>query len=532
MKKQSGITLISLIVTIVIILIITGTTVYTSMDRFKVNNVQKMNNDIELLNDKINNYYVQYGGLPVLKDSSNNAIKYTFSNIDFEKNKNDNENYQIIDLLAIGNISLNFGKEGYENPNSSNDVYIINEKTHMVYYVKGVENIDGIIYHTKDIKSELNVDTLPPTKPEINIISKENASFTEVEIIPGKDSWSGVAQTEYTLITVNSVGTKNTQTKKITERTVIKIDSGDEYTVKAITTDNAGNKSENELVIKNIDTKVGDFVEYNVAYTDMYINKDFTITNGWRLLDYTKNKNGTYSNVKLISTGIPAKLYYNYNQPNDEWWVKDETNLSKFREILGNNYNFYSESNNDYIALKAAAGMYYNFRNIKCRYDSDEKDSNGNTIYNKGWYTSITNKSITYGVNNGNETEAKNIFLADGATSVMLLTLPEVNKAIGRQNDIDSTNNIIDPTGADGLFVLQNLKNVENMADKTYNDGYYWFSSPYPGDVNCLTYVGYDGMVNFSNNNYNGVRPVISFDSNVIFTKSENSNYLKISNLL
>ena len=41
MKKQKGITLVSLIITIVLLLIITGTTVYTSVNRFKINNLKK-----------------------------------------------------------------------------------------------------------------------------------------------------------------------------------------------------------------------------------------------------------------------------------------------------------------------------------------------------------------------------------------------------------------------------------------------------------------------------------------------------------
>ena len=56
---QKGITLISLIVTVVLLLIITGTTVYTSVNRFKINNLQKMYNDLDLLGDKVENYYLK-----------------------------------------------------------------------------------------------------------------------------------------------------------------------------------------------------------------------------------------------------------------------------------------------------------------------------------------------------------------------------------------------------------------------------------------------------------------------------------------
>ena len=57
---------------------------------------------------------------------------------------------------------------------------------------------------------------------------------------------------------------------------------------------------------------IGDYVDYNVTYTDMYVTSTtFESTQGWRILDIgTKNIDETYSGVKLISTGIPAMLYY------------------------------------------------------------------------------------------------------------------------------------------------------------------------------------------------------------------------------
>lgn len=205
MKNQKGVTLVSLIIIIIIIFIITGTTVYTSTNRFKVNNLSKMYNDIELLNDKIATYYLKFGGLPIIKNAENTPIKYTFSELNFDKNINDNENYYIIDLEAIGNITLNYGEEGFKNPNASDDVYIINEKTHTVYYVKGIEYTDGKWYHSKAIENNANQDTVPPTKPQINIIAGdkigENQYETNVTLafLPGKDNWSGINKTTYSI---------------------------------------------------------------------------------------------------------------------------------------------------------------------------------------------------------------------------------------------------------------------------------------------------------------------------------------------
>ena len=50
-KNNRGITLVSLVITIVLMIIVASTTVYTSYQRFEINNLNKMINDIELLTD-------------------------------------------------------------------------------------------------------------------------------------------------------------------------------------------------------------------------------------------------------------------------------------------------------------------------------------------------------------------------------------------------------------------------------------------------------------------------------------------------
>ena len=208
-KNSNGITLVSLVITIAVMIIIASITVSTSMDRFEINNLNKMINDIEFLKEKVSNYYLKYNELPVVKDTDNNSIEYT--NINFSVDTDDNEKYYIIDLEAMGDIALNYGKEGFENLNSSDDVYIINEETHNIYYAKGIE-WNGEYYHTKLSNKNLNdvEDNIPPTTPQINIISGEKyisedgkeiyTTEVKIEIIPGKDNWSGVDKTTYSII--------------------------------------------------------------------------------------------------------------------------------------------------------------------------------------------------------------------------------------------------------------------------------------------------------------------------------------------
>lgn len=55
--------------------------------------------------------------------------------------------------------------------------------------------------------------------------------------------------------------------------------------------------------------KVGDYVEYPIEYTDVYSNEYYTSITGWRVIDDGVML-GTSGNVRLVSTGIPAKWYY------------------------------------------------------------------------------------------------------------------------------------------------------------------------------------------------------------------------------
>ena len=65
-KKNKGITLIALSITVIIILIITGVLLYASQDSMYIKKLTNMQNDIEILRDKISLYY-----LSKKKNSSN-----------------------------------------------------------------------------------------------------------------------------------------------------------------------------------------------------------------------------------------------------------------------------------------------------------------------------------------------------------------------------------------------------------------------------------------------------------------------------
>ncbi len=126
-------------------LIISSTLIYNANTQIQTKKLNNMYNDIKILKDKIEIYYAQYGALPI--------IKKTYTNIENIKdiNINDGQDYYVIDLETIDNLTLTYGKDyktykEYLNTEKT-DLYIINEHSHTVYYVKGIE-IDKKTYYT------------------------------------------------------------------------------------------------------------------------------------------------------------------------------------------------------------------------------------------------------------------------------------------------------------------------------------------------------------------------------------------------
>lgn len=272
-RSKKGITLFSLIIAITLMVIISSTVIYISFDRFQINNLRKMMNDIELLQDKVSTYYLKYGGLPILRDDAGKAIEYNYT-LNFVTNKGDNPNYYILDLSAMDGISLNYGKAGYEQPNKSNDVYIINELTHIIYYVAGIK-VEGKKYHfiegTDGVgnqnKDGILQDNIPPSNPQIKVFSgneKEGVytSAVQVEIISGSDNWSGVKETKGTIN-----GESYTQT---TNREIYSFLESGKYSISAQTYDKAGNGS--QIIMLSITIAI------NHTYDDGVITQAATCT--------------------------------------------------------------------------------------------------------------------------------------------------------------------------------------------------------------------------------------------------------------
>ena len=198
-KKQKGITMITLAITIIILIILLNTVVYRSLLSIQLTKSERLQADIEMLKDKVINYYAQYGDFPANKD-------YEYTNTDSLKSilgKNDTGKFYVLNLSALENLTLNYGKEFEEYKkiiesaednketkkteiNQISDIYIINETSLNIFYVQGIK-VDDMIYYTNYSENDKDTIKVPPKcifKSEVEndsikvVVSMTNAKNT------------------------------------------------------------------------------------------------------------------------------------------------------------------------------------------------------------------------------------------------------------------------------------------------------------------------------------------------------------------
>ena len=254
--------------------------------------------------------------------------------------------------------------------------------------------------------------------------------------------------------------------------------------------------------------KIGDYVKYDVTYTDVYTNYEFTSENGWRVLETGQNNgDGTYTGVKLISTGIPAILYYSQTTIREKEfdgvsgnWAGDEAQRDTYADLFWSSYN----NNNNNQNMYAAAGLYFNFAKIRF---SRELDQDGLPNSNEGYYININGQT---------EGElGETAFLKEGATRVYNLTLAELNIARGEE-DLRSTSKPNADDGAKGLFQLAGL---EEYGYNTENSWDYILASPHTSN-NAIYYVSGWYGIDYGMGSY-GIRPVIELPDNFPIEKTK-----------
>ncbi|MBQ8379904.1 MAG: hypothetical protein IJX34_03715, partial [Clostridia bacterium] len=248
--------------------------------------------------------------------------------------------------------------------------------------------------------------------------------------------------------------------------------------------------------IKAIWSYVGAYIDYAVEYTDVYTNYEFSGDYGWRLLSKEDNGDGT-SDIEIISTGMPAKLYYSYSSVHTSPWGGDSNQRTQYK----NDYYASLDSNTGNRNMYGASGLLYNFEKIEF------SQGTGTPAKDKGLYVEV----------NRSQNSGDGLFKADNLVdkeikvrSVMHADLkPEsakqdIGKGTGKYTD-----------AAEGLFTLKDLTITP------YSKGQYYLASPCNDNYNSLRYVEYTGnVINFDGNTsseHAGVRPVVSISDVTVY---------------
>lgn len=162
MKNNKGISLVSLVITVIVLMILSNVIIYNASSHLKLGKLTELQNDIDNLRDKVSSYYAQNGKIPASIQYTNvNAIKAAGVVSDAV----DIGDFLVIDLSAIENLTLNMGKDfekvrnAPENADSYTDLYIINEVSHNIFYVAGV-TIDDETFYTDYTSNDIDTASI------------------------------------------------------------------------------------------------------------------------------------------------------------------------------------------------------------------------------------------------------------------------------------------------------------------------------------------------------------------------------------
>lgn len=377
-KQEKGVTLSILVITIIVLLILTSTLIYNAKGSIHIQNTTKLYNDLELLREKVSEYYNEYGEIPGKIEYKNIG---NLSNV-LSKN-NDTGKFYVIDLEAMKGISLNYGKD-YENiknnPNNANsytDIYIINENSHNIFYVNGVTI-------TKDDTSTTYYTDYPePDETTVDLRYIEGILIPDNYYYIGKTKDNSIVISKYKTEPINSSNTNQyTWTKQVAKLEKVpdsvKLES---------------NQKENEF-LESVNYNQGYFKNSEGKVVYNAINEEDWSEEYTKETNYT-DKNGDTakipegSKVSLAQTMNTIKTGLVIKDKNDNEWVWIEVPKTIFTT---------AKNAEDYNNIKADLITY-----VADYRDNNYTDEwyNGCGIENQSTYTTMYNKMLSSIYTNG-----------------------------------------------------------------------------------------------------------------------------------
>ena len=155
---------------------------YNVKNNLGIQNLKNLQNDIANIRDKVSEYYSTNIGntsnvLPTIGEYTNDEKLEELNDAGIISEAVDKQHgeqygsYYVIDLSALDNLTLTYGKDFEKikngevtDVNELEDIFIINTLSHNIFYVKGVK-VDGITYYTDYTSEEVDQAPIPYPVP-------------------------------------------------------------------------------------------------------------------------------------------------------------------------------------------------------------------------------------------------------------------------------------------------------------------------------------------------------------------------------
>ena len=465
-KQEKGISMTSLVLTVIILLILTNTLIFNAQDSIYINRLSNLYNDIELLRAKVSEYYNEYGSIPA-------KIKYT--NISSELSKvlstqDKKEEFYVIDLEAMQGITLNYGKD-YENVktvtdqdkiNNYTDLYIINKNSHNIFFV------NGITVKEKDGTRTYYTDYTEPDETKIDL------RYVDGILIP--DGYYYIGKTKDNSIVISTtqedtVDTDNTNqyvwTKQISklekkpDNVELNIDQKEYEFIKSVNTYGGYfiNLEEKEKEKARVQYVVIDEEKWSETYKKEIEYKDrngdkITIPQGYSI--------SMAPTMNTVENGFVIR-----DSNKNEWtWVEVP------KEIYGDGVTEASDYEGIYNALNTYASTYREGSLRQGRYWKDE------------WYYYVDSSTTLYGfveTEIKNEKEYENA-VTDGELYINRAGIEatkgryDSSKTYYKKNEALTEEQKTNTTRNSGMSLNDYTKNYKKMLSSIYTNGGFWIS--------------------------------------------------------
>ena len=228
--------------------------------------------------------------------------------------------------------------------------------------------------------------------------------------------------------------------------------------------------SEEGKIGKKDTSCIGEYIHYNVEYTDVYENeKRYAKTTGWKILKKIDYDDGR-SDIEIISTGMPCKFKYDSSTIKSATWTGTESERQQYVKKY-----FDTEENKEAASVYAATGLINNFRKINFQ------EGISNTPNNQGAYVEIQKENEKQtGNKNGNELLAlKNVYKI---RSVMHTDIPGIDIKTKQEDEMVK-------------FILNDKTEMFNLKSLQYTKGYYWIATTNINKPEYLCNVWYNGKM-------------------------------------